>query len=92
MTGHQRDPPDTRFIVSPAGTVHQRREWKGEKHDYELNPQCGQWLPAGSEWSYVHDVDDVEVLIEDYRHLTPCSKCFNTYRWSKRRRELEARA
>ena len=70
---------DCRFIASDNGTVHERREWPGEEHDYEFHPKCGQRLPPGSKWSRV-PAESKDDLRERW-DLRPCTKCFNSWRW-----------
>lgn len=76
---------DSRFVASPSGTVHERREWKGDAHDYEYHPECGQRLPPESEWASV-DADSAEEAVMRF-DLSPCSKCiddaYRLERWRK---------
>lgn len=65
---------DCQFVASPSGTVHERDEWPGDAHDYNLYPRCGQRLPPGSLWARV-DADSAEEIAEEY-DLSFCSKCF----------------
>ncbi len=80
------EPDDCRFVFSSSGTVHERGEWPGDKHDYDYHPRCGQRLPTGSLWGRV-EADSPEEAVMKY-DLEPCTKCFrNSYELRRKRRE-----
>lgn len=81
---HEAD--DCRFVSSPAGTVHERREWPGDAHDYDYHPKCGQRLPAGSMWGWVEAASPAEAVLK--YDLKPCSKCIeNSYELDRQRKK-----